>query len=278
MDDTGSAEVTRGKKPDSIRLVGIENPSTVGYLADNRLAFADYSQIPIYNTELREISRLVGFGSDDGVEIVHRPTFESMGEQNVFVASDKTCVKIFDLRSAKTEMTIHQECLHSTPIPVNGNKFLCNKLEDGRAQMWDLRTQQALYSLPVSRDNDFVWVPTEDLSSAALLTLLKDIGVTLPANHQDIFFGLPLSICGPIKTPFFIDIYSFPSKTSIPTFGNDDILFINVWPGCISQCIGSAICFDTTISSPVPNGNLPVSQKFCKSNSSPESFNHSCIK
>ena len=170
MDDSGSAEVTRGKKPDSMRLVSIENPTSVGYLSDNRLALVDYSQIPIYNTELREITRLVGFGSDDGVEIVHRPTFEAMGEENVFVANDTTCVKIFDLRSAKAEMIIHQECLRSTPIPVNGNKFLCNQLGDGRAQMWDLRTQQALYSLPVSRDNEFMWVPAEGKSPAALLT------------------------------------------------------------------------------------------------------------
>lgn len=170
MDDSGSAEVTRGKKPDSMRLVGIENPTFVGYLSDYRLALVDYSQIPIYNTELREISRLIGFGSDDGVQIVHRPTFDAMGEENVFVASDKTCVKIFDLRTAKAEMTIHQECLHSTPIPVNGNMFLCNKLEDGRAQMWDLRAQRALYSLPVSRDAHFVWVPAEDKSPAAFLT------------------------------------------------------------------------------------------------------------
>jgi len=173
MDDTGSAEVTRGKKPDSLRLVDIETPTSVGYLSDNRLSFAyrGHSQIPIYNKDLREISRLVAFGSDDGVDIVHRPTFESMGEENIFVASDKTCVKIFDLRTTKAAMTIRQKCINSTPISVNGNKFLCNKLGSGKgAQMWDLRTQQALYSLPVKWDTDIAWLPAVNNSSAALLT------------------------------------------------------------------------------------------------------------
>ena len=161
MDDTGSAEVTIGKKPDSVRFVDIATPSSVGYLSDNKLAFAHErsSHIAIYDHELRKTSGLVGFGSD-GIKIVQRPTFEAIGEENAFVASDETCVKIFDLRSGKAEMTIHQKCLSSTPMYLSDAKFLCNKLGNGRgAQIWDLRANLALYSLPVSWQTDVAFVP-----------------------------------------------------------------------------------------------------------------------
>ena len=61
MDDTGSAEVTIGKKPDSVRFVDIATPSSVGYLSDNKLAFAHErsSHIAIYDHELRKTSGLV---------------------------------------------------------------------------------------------------------------------------------------------------------------------------------------------------------------------------
>eukprot|EP00984_Skeletonema_dohrnii_P011673 scaffold4681_cov72-Skeletonema_dohrnii-CCMP3373.AAC.2 len=85
MDDTGEAEVTAGVKPDSIRVVDIYTPSSVGYLPNGMLAFAhlDSSQIPIYDHNLREVSRLVGFGGGD-IEIVQRPTFERIGDNDTF--------------------------------------------------------------------------------------------------------------------------------------------------------------------------------------------------
>jgi hypothetical protein len=41
MDDTGKAEVTRGKTPDSAKLVNIVTPYSVGYLGKNTLAMAN---------------------------------------------------------------------------------------------------------------------------------------------------------------------------------------------------------------------------------------------
>jgi hypothetical protein len=64
--------------------------------------------IQVRDYELREMSGLVGLGLN--IEIVQRPTFEGAGDPNTFVASDSTCVKIFDLRSGKAEMTIKQHC------------------------------------------------------------------------------------------------------------------------------------------------------------------------
>ncbi|KAK1745634.1 hypothetical protein QTG54_003558 [Skeletonema marinoi] len=167
MDDTGEAEVTAGVKPDSIRVVDIYTPSSVGYLPNGMLAFAhlDSSHIPIYDQNLREVSRLVGFGGDD-IEIVQRPTFERIGDNDTFVASDRSCVKIFDLRSGKAEMTIQQKCVSSEPIIVSGAKFVCNRLRSGKgAMMWDLRSQRPLYSLPISADTEIAWVPALDGTS-----------------------------------------------------------------------------------------------------------------
>lgn len=86
MDDCGKAEVTLGVEPNSIQVVDIFTPSSIGYIPRGRLAFAHEksSQIPIYNYELRETSRLVGFGSDH-IEIVQRPTFERIGDENTLL-------------------------------------------------------------------------------------------------------------------------------------------------------------------------------------------------
>ena len=48
-----------------------------------------------------------------------RPTFARIGDDNTFVASDSSCVKIFDLRSGKAEMTIRQRVINSTPVYLN---------------------------------------------------------------------------------------------------------------------------------------------------------------
>ncbi|KAL7550284.1 hypothetical protein ACHAWF_013524 [Thalassiosira exigua] len=190
MDDAGSAEVTRGKKPDSIRAVDIVTPSSVGYLSGGRLAFAHEkrSQISMYDSSLREVSRLVGFGSDY-IEIVQRPTFERIGDDSTFVASDSSCVKIFDLRSGKAEMTIHQSCINSHPVYLHDAKFVCNKLRRGQgAMLWDLRAQKPLYSLPIKGDTDIAWVPAEkDNQQPLLLTGEGDFylyGVDFPQEDE----------------------------------------------------------------------------------------------
>mmetsp|Transcript_1484 Transcript_1484/g.3127 ORF Transcript_1484/g.3127 Transcript_1484/m.3127 type:complete len:737 (-) Transcript_1484:81-2291(-) len=175
MDDSicGETESTRGAKPNSVRSLDVVVPSSIGYLADNQLAFSHEgsSQIPIYDNELREVSRLVGFGGDE-VEIVQRPTFERAGDKNTFVASDSSCVKIFDLRSNKAVMTIKQQCVYSMPMYLSDAKFVCNKLRSGEgAMIWDLRSQKPLYSLPISSDIDVDWVPAleEDPSKPPIL-------------------------------------------------------------------------------------------------------------
>lgn len=162
MNDTGSAEATRGRKPDSIRIVDVVTPSSIGYLPNDRFAFAhhDRSEITMYDHDLREVSRLVGFGTDR-IEIVQRPTFARAGDESAFVASDSSCVKLFDLRSGKAELTINQRCVNSTPVYLNDAKFVCNQLAGGRgAMMWDLRSQKPLYSLPISGNNDIAWIPS----------------------------------------------------------------------------------------------------------------------
>ncbi len=151
MDDLGYAEVTRGKSPDSIRHVGILTPDCIGYLKDETFAFSNYHgrrEIHIYNQELHKISCLVGLSN--GINIVQRPSFD----QSLFVASDKNCVKVFDLRTGKAEITIAQKCEHSSPMLIDGHEstFLCNKLDSksGGTMIWDLREQKPLYSLPVN--------------------------------------------------------------------------------------------------------------------------------
>jgi len=75
MDESGSAEVTRGKKPDSIRITDIVTPYSIGYIPGERFAFVhnDRSEIVMYDSDLRELSRLVGFGTDK-VDVV-QPKF-----------------------------------------------------------------------------------------------------------------------------------------------------------------------------------------------------------
>lgn len=166
MDENGEAEVTAGLRPDSIRSVSVSAPHSIGYLPNSQLAFAhaSSSQVSVYNHDLFEVSRLVGFGTES-IEIVQRPTFEELGDVNTVVASDKACVKIFDLRSGKAEIIINQRCVNSTPIGVGGAKFVCNKLWAGKgAMMWDLRTQKPWYSLPIAADTEIAWVPTSNRS------------------------------------------------------------------------------------------------------------------
>lgn len=177
MDCCGRAEASIGVKPDSVSIVDIFTPSSIGYLPDSQLSFAHIGNchIPIYNYELREVSRLVGFGSND-ITIVQRPTFEQMGDGTTFVASNSSCVKIFDLRSGKAEMTIRQRCITSTPVYLSDAKFVLNRLPDGQgAMMWDLRAQKPLYSLPISEENDIAWVPVTDGTSTQPI-LLTDKG------------------------------------------------------------------------------------------------------
>ena len=165
MDETGSAEVSRGCKPDSLRPVDIVNPSSIGYLPNDRLAFANAcydgahfsnGQIRIFDHDLREVSCLAGMSSD-GIDIVHRPTFGSAS----LVASDASCVKIFDLRTGKPEMTIKQggvKC--ATPIFADDGRFVFNNLYGGKGgMMWDVRQKKALYSLPIKADA-VEWIPS----------------------------------------------------------------------------------------------------------------------
>lgn len=170
MDDTGKAEVTRGKTPDSAKLVNIVTPYSVGYLRNNTLAMANRNSavIQVRDYELREMSGLVGLGLN--IEIVQRPTFEGAGDLNTFVASDSTCVKIFDLRSGKAEMTIKQHCVFSTPVYCSDAKFVLNQLYRGQgAMMWDLRVAKPLYSLPISAGKMIAWVPTSKPNKPPIL-------------------------------------------------------------------------------------------------------------
>mmetsp|Transcript_20227 Transcript_20227/g.24920 ORF Transcript_20227/g.24920 Transcript_20227/m.24920 type:complete len:857 (+) Transcript_20227:25-2595(+) len=191
MDERGAAEATAGVKPDSIRVVDIYTPSSIGYLPNGMMAFAhlNSSQIPIYGQDLREVSRLVGFGSGD-IEIVQRPTFERIGDKDTFVASDRNCVKIFDLRSGKAEMTIQQKCVSSEPIIVSGAKFVCNRLRAGKgAMMWDLRSQRPLYSLPISANTEIAWVPTLDGTSKPPILMTSEgecykYGIDYPQDDE----------------------------------------------------------------------------------------------
>ena len=162
MDEMGAAEVTRGKKPDSIRQTDVVTPYSIGYLPNEQFAFVSNgrSEITMYDYDLREKSRLVGFGTDK-VDVVQRPTFEKAGDPSIFVASDSVCAKIFDLRSGKAEMTIHQRCVNSVPVYLNDSKFVCNRLSEGKgAMMWDLRLQRPMYSLPISGNTDLAWIPS----------------------------------------------------------------------------------------------------------------------
>ena len=171
MDEGGAAEVTRGVKPDSVKNVDIVTPASIGYLARNQLAMShvNSSLIQVRDQELREVSGLVGFGGTD-VEIVQRPTFEQAGDENTFVASDSACVKIFDLRSGKAEMTIKQRCIFATPVYFSDAKFVLNKLRGGKgAMMWDLRARKPLYSLPIAANDDVAWVPTDAPSKPPIL-------------------------------------------------------------------------------------------------------------
>lgn len=164
MDEDGAAEVTRGLRPDCVRPVDFATPSSVGYLPGSRFAFANSSsegihfsngQLTIMDSELRELTRLVGFGSG-GVEVVQRPTFEKLGDDSTLVASDESTVKIFDLRTGRAELTIRQRCENSTPVYVGCGKFVCNRLSNG-AMLWDLRAQKPLYNLPIQ--SDVTWIP-----------------------------------------------------------------------------------------------------------------------
>lgn len=162
MDEMGGAEVTRGKKPDSIRVTDVVNPYSIGYLPNEQFAFvtSGRSEITMYDYDLRETSRLVAFGTDK-VDVVQRPTFEMAGDSSIFVASDSLCAKVFDLRSGKAEMTIHQRCVNSVPVYLNDSKFVCNRLSEGNgAMLWDLRSQRPLYSLPISGNTDLNWIPS----------------------------------------------------------------------------------------------------------------------
>ena len=175
MDEGGSAEATRGIKPGSIRLVDVVTPYLVGYLPDNMSAFVhdQKSHISLFNQDLRETSRLVGFGSDR-IEIVQRPVFE---DGKTLVASDSSCVKIFDLRSGKAEMTIQQRCINSSPMYLNNHNFVCNKLSSGRgAMIWDLRAKKPCYSLPISGNTNATFVPTLSGATNQPPLLLTDAG------------------------------------------------------------------------------------------------------
>ena len=121
----------------------------------------------IQDSELREVTRLVGFGSC-GVEVVQRPTFEKLGDDSTLVASDESTVKIFDLRTGRAELTILQRCENSTPVYAGAGKFVCNRLSgENGAMLWDLRSQKPLYTLPIQ--NDVTWIPGEKNSKPPIL-------------------------------------------------------------------------------------------------------------
>ena len=172
MDDSGAAEVTRGIKPDSNKIVDIVTPYSVGYVSQSRLAMSNRNNaiIRIRDQDMREVSGLVGFGATSFIEIVQRPTFEMAGDENTFVACDQACVKIFDLRTGKAEMTIKQQCVSVTPLYHCSSKFIINQLYRGQGSMlWDLRNKKPLYSLPIGADKGIAWVPTSEQNKPPIL-------------------------------------------------------------------------------------------------------------